>query len=233
MKRTLKTAVTVALILSLAGCSEQREKIADLFRWGEVEPVHEIKKADPRAAEDLDMGGMTVESLKKAGVKVVEISPEAIHLSAEKQQISGIRFGKVEVRLLEKVIRTVGRLEYDEKKIATVNPKVGGWIEDLYVDYTGKMVRKGQPLLSIYSPDLVSAQEEFLLALRVKRTLTGSQASTSVLSGRCRRKLSATCSSRPCRSASIRSSMSRCRFLKSLSVSRAPTLISLVRIPSR
>ena len=183
MKRTLKTAVTVALILSIAGCSEQREKVADLFRWGEVEPVHEIKKADPRAAEDLDMGGMTVESLKKAGVKVVEISPEAIHLSAEKQQISGIRFGKVEVRPLEKVIRTVGRLEYDEKKIATVNPKVGGWIEDLYVDYTGKMVRKGQPLLSIYSPDLVSAQEEFLLALRVKKALSGSQAPGATAEG--------------------------------------------------
>ena len=63
----------------------------------------------------------------------------------------------------------MGRLEFDEKKITTVSPKIGGWIEELYVDYTGKMVRKGQPLLSIYSPDLVSAQEEFLLALKIKK----------------------------------------------------------------
>jgi Cu(I)/Ag(I) efflux system membrane fusion protein len=75
---------------------------------------------------------------------------------------------------LERIIRTVGRLDFDEKKISTVNPKIGGWIEELYVDYTGKMVRKGQPLLSIYSPELVSTQEEYLLALKAKKILSAS-----------------------------------------------------------
>jgi len=65
-------------------------------------------------------------------------------------------------------------MEFDEKRISTVNPKIGGWIEELYVDYTGKMVRKGQPLLSIYSPELVSAQEEVLLALKAKKILSAS-----------------------------------------------------------
>jgi Cu(I)/Ag(I) efflux system membrane fusion protein len=135
---------------------------------------HEVKKVDARAAEDLDMSKMTMESLRKQGVKMTEIPPEAVFVSPERQQISGVRFGRVEYRNLERVIRTVGRMEFDEKKVSTVNPKFGGWIEDLYVDYTGKLVRKGQPLLSIYSPDLVAAQEEVLLALRAKKILGAS-----------------------------------------------------------
>lgn len=155
-------------LLTSAACSEQREKIADLFRWGDKQQKHEIKKTDPKAAEDLDISRMTVESLKKEKVAITEISPDAVVVTPERQQISGIRFGRVGFQNLEKMIRTVGRIEYDEKKISTVNPKIGGWIEDLYVDYTGKMVRKGQPLLTIYSPELVSTQEELLLALRIK-----------------------------------------------------------------
>ena len=172
MRRFLFPLAMTLVFLSLAGCSEQREKIADLFRWGEKEMKHEVKKADAKAAEELDMSKMTVETLKKQGFKITEIPSEAVYVSPERQQISGVRFGRVEVRSLERVIRTVGRMEFDEKKISTVSPKVGGWIEELYVDYTGKMVRKGQPLLSIYSPDLVSAQEEFLLALKIKKIYT-------------------------------------------------------------
>jgi Cu(I)/Ag(I) efflux system membrane fusion protein len=105
---------------------------------------------------------------------MTEISPEAIFVSPERRQMTGVRYGRVEFRNLEKVIRTVGRMEFDEKRVSTVNPKIGGWIEDLFVDYTGKLVRKGQPLLSIYSPDLVSAQEEVLLALKAKKILGSS-----------------------------------------------------------
>jgi membrane fusion protein, copper/silver efflux system len=174
MRRFLSLLIMTLLIMALAGCSEQREKIADLFRWGEKEVKHEVKKVDPKAAEELDMSKMTVEGLKKQGLKMTEIPSGAVFVSAERQQISGVRFGKVEVKNLERAIRTVGRFEYDEKKLSTVNPKIGGWIEELYVDYTGKMVRKGQPLLSIYSPDLVAAQEEVLLALKAKKILGAS-----------------------------------------------------------
>ncbi|MCX5917262.1 MAG: efflux RND transporter periplasmic adaptor subunit [Deltaproteobacteria bacterium] len=174
MRRFLILFVVTLGFLPLVGCSEQREKIADLFRWGDQEMKHEVKKADAKAAEDLDMSKMTVEGLKKQGVKMTEIPSDAVFVSPERQQISGVRFGRVEYRNLEKIIRTVGRMEFDEKKISTVNPKIGGWIEDLYVDYTGKMVRKGQPLLTIYSPELVAAQEEVLLALKAKKILGAS-----------------------------------------------------------
>ncbi len=172
MRKILPVMILGGLLLSLSACSEQREKIADLFRWGQREVKHEVKKVDAKAAEDLDMSKMTVESLKEQGIRMSEIAADAVFVSPERQQISGIRFGRVRVQNMEKVVQTVGKLEFDEKKIAAVSPKIGGWVEDLYVDYTGKMVRKGQPLLSIYSPDLVSAQEEFLLALKIKKIYT-------------------------------------------------------------
>jgi Cu(I)/Ag(I) efflux system membrane fusion protein len=62
----------------------------------------------------------------------------------------------------------VGRIEYDERKLAAVAPKFEGWIEKLYVDYTGKSVKKGEPLAEIYSPELYSTQQEFLTILKWK-----------------------------------------------------------------
>ncbi len=174
MKRYVAFTAMAVLLPLAAGCSEQRERVADLFRWGDKQVKHEVEKPAPQAAEDLDMRNMTVESLRKQGVKMTEVSPDAVVVTPERQQITGVRFGKVEVRNMDKTIRTVGRMEFDEKKISTVSPKIGGWIEDLYVDYTGKIVRKGQPLLSIYSPELVSAQEEVLLALKAKKILGAS-----------------------------------------------------------
>jgi len=81
-----------------------------------------------------------------------EVAPGTVQISAERQQLIGVKFGTVEMKPLEKVIRTVGRVDYDEKRIVTVSPKIGGWIEDLYVDFTGKYVSEGEPLLTIYSP---------------------------------------------------------------------------------
>jgi Cu(I)/Ag(I) efflux system membrane fusion protein len=169
MRNILLGIILGGLLWGLSACSEQREKIVDLFRWGDRTPPHTVRHADPKAAEDLDMSKMDVENLRREGIKMVEISPDSIFISPERQQITGIRFGQVNMQNMEKVVQTVGRLEFDEKKVTTVSPKIGGWIEDLYVDYTGKLVRKDQPLLSIYSPDLVSAQEEFLLALKIKK----------------------------------------------------------------
>ena len=98
-----------------------------------------------------------------------------IQLSPAQQQLIGVTYGAAERKPLTKVIRTVGRVEYDERKLAEVTLKIAGWIQDLYVDYTGKLVKKGQPLFTIYSPDLVTAQEEYLLALRTRISLKDSR----------------------------------------------------------
>lgn len=78
----------------------------------------------------------------------------------------GVKTVEVAVKPLQKIIRTVGLIEYDEKKLATVNTKFEGWIERLYVDYTGKYVKKGGPLAEIYSPELLATQKEFISALK-------------------------------------------------------------------
>ena len=65
-----------------------------------------------------------------------------IELSPEQQQLIGVKTVKVALKPMQKVIRTVGKIEADEQKLATINTKVEGWIEKLYVDYTGRYVRK-------------------------------------------------------------------------------------------
>ena len=127
----------------------------------------------PAKADDLDISGLTMESLKKEG-KMVEVAPGTVQISPERQQLIGVRIGTVEKRPLQKVIRTNGRVEFDEKRLTTISPKIGGWIEELYVDFTGAPVKKGAPLLTLYSPELVSTQEEYLAALRARQELAAS-----------------------------------------------------------
>jgi Cu(I)/Ag(I) efflux system membrane fusion protein/cobalt-zinc-cadmium efflux system membrane fusion protein len=89
-------------------------------------------------------------------------------------QNMGVRHAKVVRKPLVRHIRTVGNITYNETKIYTMNTKFNGWIEKLYVDFVGKKVKKGQPLFDIYSPELVTAQEVYLLALQQYASLTAS-----------------------------------------------------------
>jgi Cu(I)/Ag(I) efflux system membrane fusion protein len=97
-------------------------------------------------------------------VRTVEIPPD-------KQQLIGVRTVTVAPRQIGKVIRTTGRVEYDERKFATVNMKFEGWIEKLIVDYTGKQVKKGDPLAEVYSPELLATQQEFLNTVRWAKSM--------------------------------------------------------------
>jgi len=80
-------------------------------------------------------------------------------------QNMGVRTAVVKKDILSHVVRTVGRVAYDEERIVRLHPKVEGWIETLRVDKTGEKVKKNQDLLSIYSPQLVVSQQEYILAL--------------------------------------------------------------------
>lgn len=92
--------------------------------------------------------------------------PPTIEIPQEKRQLIGVRTAEASVLNLVRTIRTVGRIEYDERRLATVNTKFEGWIERLYVDYTGRFVRKGELMAEIYSPELLATQQEFLNLLR-------------------------------------------------------------------
>ena len=102
-----------------------------------------------------------------------ETPAPTITISEEKRQLIGVRTTAAAFHSLDKQIRTVGKVEVNETRLALVNTKITGWVKKLFVNFTGDRVVKGQPLLSIYSPDLVTAQEEYLLALRSRTTGTG------------------------------------------------------------
>ncbi len=101
--------------------------------------------------------------------------PNTLTIAPERLQTIGVRFEEAARRPLARNIRTVGRVEIDERRLARVNIKFEGWIEDLRVSAIGDHVKKHQILFTIYSPDLVATQEEYLLALQGIRDLGKSE----------------------------------------------------------
>jgi multidrug efflux pump subunit AcrA (membrane-fusion protein) len=94
-----------------------------------------------------------------------------IYIPPERQQALGVRSVPAERKQISREIRTVGKISYDETRIAHIHTKFNGWVEEVFVDFVGESVRKGQPLFTIYSPELVSTQEEYLLAIRSQEKL--------------------------------------------------------------
>jgi len=105
----------------------------------------------------------------------------AVEIPADKQELIGLKTVAVSVQSLQKVVRTVGRIEYDERRLATVNTKFEGWIEKLYVDYTGRYVKKGEPIAELYSPELFATEQEFINLLKWSRE--GKETSSPLLAG--------------------------------------------------
>lgn len=100
------------------------------------------------------------------------LPPGVFHVPVERQQLIGVRYGTVEWSSADRVVRAVGRVQVDETRVVRVHPKVDGWLEEVYVDFVGKFVRQGQPLASLYSPQLLVAQQEYLLALKAQQLLS-------------------------------------------------------------
>lgn len=135
------------------------------------DPMHPwLTSPKPAKAPDCGMDMVPVyegEEEAMAAGSGIKIDPTVI-------QNIGVKTEEVRKRRLSKVIRTVGKVDVDETRLYAVNTKIMGWVEKLYVNYTGQPVKKGQPLLELYSPDLVSTQEEYLTALRYQKALSGS-----------------------------------------------------------
>jgi RND family efflux transporter MFP subunit len=106
-------------------------------------------------------------------------APGAIQISAEKQQLIGMRYGTAEWTSEGQSIRFAGRVVPDETRIARVHAKVEGWIERVSVDFTGQLITQGQPLLTLYSPELLASQQELLLALKAKNLMQHSSMAES------------------------------------------------------
>ena len=103
----------------------------------------------------------------------------SVALSSERRALLGVRSEEVRETRIDRSIRTVGRVAADERRLAHVHAKFEGYVERLYVDFTGKFVQKGDRLLSLYSPELIATQQEYLLALRAQKQLGSSSRSSS------------------------------------------------------
>src|SRR5437660_3420376 len=97
-----------------------------------------------------------------------------IFIPAATRQLIGVRTAPVSYAPLAQEIRAVGTVEYDERKLTKVNLRVSGWIEQVFINAIGQSVRAGQPMLTLYSPDLLATQDEYLLALKAQAQLEGS-----------------------------------------------------------
>ena len=138
--KLLKIGLLVAV--TIAGCKGKRAA------GGESAAMQDMK----------GMSGMPAASPDSSGVPINRTEAQRL----------GITFARASERPVQSSVRAVGVLSYAEPNRAYVNARVGGWVEHLYADYVGKRVERGEPLLALYSPDLVSAQEEYLLARRLK-----------------------------------------------------------------
>jgi NRPS condensation-like uncharacterized protein len=127
MRRWTDPIWFLILLLILSGCGKGKETAVPAEeKQQEIKKAEEVQKADTTD----DMKGLTMEAIQKEG-KMTEVAPGTVQISSERQQLIGVKIGTAEMKSLEKVIRTVGRFDYDEKRIGTVSPKIGGWIEDL------------------------------------------------------------------------------------------------------
>lgn len=128
------------------------------------DPMHPWFTSDkPGKAPDCGMDMVPVYE-GESDTKGIKIDPVTV-------QNIGVKVEEVTRRKLTRVIRTVGKIDYDEQKLYSINTKIMGWVEKLYINYTGKVVHKGDPLMELYSPELVTTQEEYLQALRYRKAL--------------------------------------------------------------
>ncbi len=165
MKKTRIIIIAVCLIVA-AGVSFYLFYTGAWKQAAEKAGIIKTVKPAEQAAGHQHGGAAPATETKAEGGRQAEDQAPTVEVPLDKQQMIGVRTVNVSMRAMSKVIRTVGRIEYDERKLATVNTKIEGWIEKLHVDYTGRYVQKGEPLAEIYSPELVATQQEFINTLR-------------------------------------------------------------------
>jgi Cu(I)/Ag(I) efflux system membrane fusion protein/cobalt-zinc-cadmium efflux system membrane fusion protein len=170
------------VLLSLWLCSAGLTLAADGPKKGEVDPKtgkvikYWVAPMDPQYIRDepgkSPMGMDLVPVYEEEGGEKLPAS--TIRIDPVTSQNMGVRTAPVRRMPLAKSIRALGTVTYDETRVEVVNLKFDGWIEKLFVNFVGESVNKGQPLFQVYSPELVTAQEEYLLAVRQTQSLGAS-----------------------------------------------------------
>jgi Cu(I)/Ag(I) efflux system membrane fusion protein len=155
----LAAALVVAVVARPHESKPVQKSVAKkVLYW--VDPMHPQYKSDkPGKAPDC---GMDL-------VPVYEQPAGAITIPEQQQRLVGVQTSEAQTRTISRTVTAVATITADETRLARVTTKFDGYIERLYVDFTGKPVHRGQPLFTIYSPDLLSTQQEYLLALRAAK----------------------------------------------------------------
>jgi RND family efflux transporter MFP subunit len=117
------------------------------------------KPAENAAAEHPPMEGFTPAPTESAPAALAPIE-----LSPERTQSIGVRTGRVEYKTINSEIRAMGTVDVDERRVAYVQTRYPGWVKDVFVNASYQFVRKGSPLFTVYSPELVASEQEYLLA---------------------------------------------------------------------
>jgi len=147
-----------------------------------VDPMHPSYKSDkPGIAPDCGMPLTPVYAPEgPASATPGEATPPAatergpVEISTAQEHLIGLTTARAEYRNLGKTLRAVARVDVDETRIGQVHTRISGWVQKVFVDYTSQQVRTGDPLFSIYSPDLAATEQEYLLALKGQRDLGSS-----------------------------------------------------------
>ena len=145
-------------------------------RTAQIEP----STAQASEAAPPPMQSMSAEHSATPSQPETALAP--IQLSPQRMQSIGVQIGEVKHRAVNDEIRFYGNVQADERRLAYVQTRFAGWIRKLYVDATGDFVRKGQPLFTIYSPELVATEREYLIAKKNQADLQQSSV-TGVASG--------------------------------------------------
>src|SRR3954471_17593850 len=156
------------LLIILSGCSDKSDRTAAK----EGTHAHYTCGMHPQVIQDkpgnCPICGMKLTPMRATSGPAATAGAQstAIAVDAVTRQAMGIRTAAVSRGPLRRVIRTVGAIDYNEASMADVTTKFKGWIEKLNVNATGELVMRGDPLFEIYSPELYSAQREYLLTIR-------------------------------------------------------------------
>jgi membrane fusion protein, copper/silver efflux system len=174
----MKIAGVILVIIAIAGAffAGRRYSPAGTTRGRKVlywqDPMHPAYKSDkPGIAPDCGMKLVPVYADQAAAAPAslrATMPAGTVNISTERQQLIGVRYGTAEYSSGADAIRVVGKVAIDETLVSHVHSRTEGWIEKVHVNFTGDMVRKGQPMLTIYSPELLATQQEYLLALKAK-----------------------------------------------------------------
>ena len=150
-----------------ADTKSQKNKERKILYWQAPMDPTEIYDRPGKSKMGMDLIPVYADQAGNGQGGTVIIDPATV-------QNMGVLYTTVKRMDFSRDVRAVGMIKYNEEKLYTINTKISGWIEKLYVDYTGQLVKKGQPLLEIYSPDLVTTQQEYLLALNNKEAVSQS-----------------------------------------------------------